>query len=261
MPDPAHSSIPARRDKRHLHHPLLRNTNQLKQTAMTNTTDRTDTEIKNDVLSELKYEPSVKITDIGVLVKDGTVTLNGFATSYGEKWNAVKSAKRVGGVRAIADDIEIKLPESMKRNDGDIATAVANHIELAWAGPTKMIQVTVREGWITLEGEVEWRYQRDAAENAVRYLSGVKGVANAITIKSKVTSALVETAIKEAFRRNALVDADNIEVVTSGNKVILRGKVRNYAELEEAERVAWAAPGVRSVDNHLKVEWSWRFTS
>ena len=225
---------------------------------MTTITGKTDTEIKNDVLSELKYEPSVRVTDIGVLVKDGTVTLNGYATSYAEKWNAVKSAKRVAGVRAIADDIEVKYPESMKRTDGDIAAAAANHIEWSsWSVPPKSVQVTVREGWITLEGQVEWYYQKDAAESAVRHLSGVKGVSNSITIKPTVTAAKVETAIRSAFERTALFDARKVEVETSGNKVTLTGKVRNYAERDEAERVAWAAAGVSSVDNELTVEWSW----
>ena len=164
---------------------------------MLSTTEKTDSEIKNDVLSELKYEPSVKVTDIGVLVKDGSVTLNGFATSYGEKWDAVKVAKRVAGVRAIADDIEVKFPESMRRNDGDIAIAAANNIEwLSWAVPGKTVQVTVREGWITLEGQVEWWYQKEAAENTVRYLSGVKGVSNQIAINPKLSATKVEAAIE-----------------------------------------------------------------
>ena len=225
---------------------------------MSTTTDKSDTEIKNDVLLELKYEPSVKVTDIGVLVKDGTVTLNGFATSYGEKYDAVKTAKRVGGVRAIANDIEVKFPESMKRNDGDIAAAAANNIEwLSWNLPGKNVQITVTDGWVTLEGQVEWWYQKDAAENTVRYISGVKGVSNLITIKSKVTTAKVEAAIRSSFERSALLDAKKIEVETSGSKVTLTGKVRNHAEREEAERVAWAAAGVSTVDNELTVEWSW----
>lgn len=220
------------------------------------TAEKTDSEIKTDVLSELEYEPSIKVSDIGVLVKDGAVTLNGYASSYGDKMDAVRAAKSVAGVRAIADEIEIKLPDSMQQTDGDIAAGVANHIELSWAGPAKDIQVTVRDGWIKLEGQVEWGYQKDAAANAVRYLSGVRGISNSITIKPKVTAAGVETAIQSAFERNALVDAKKIHVETSGNKVTLRGHVRSHAEGGEAERIAWAAPGVSSVDNELIVEWA-----
>ena len=208
------------------------------------------------MLSELEYEPSIKVSDIGVLVKDGVVTLNGYASSYGDKVDAVRAAKSVAGVRAIADEIKIKIPNSMRQTDGDIAAAAANHIELSWAGPAKDIQVTVRDGWITLEGLVEWGYQKGAAANAVRYLSGVKGISNLITIKPKVTAAGVETAIQSAFERNALVDAKKIHVETSGNKVTLRGHVRSHAEGGEAERIAWAAPGVSSVDNELVVEWA-----
>ena len=220
---------------------------------------KSDTELKRDVLAELKYEPSVKVTDIGVLVKDGVVTLNGYATSYGEKWDAASAAKRVAGVKALADDIEVKLPDSQRRTDGDIAAAAANQIQWSTTVPTGAVEVTVREGWITLEGEVEWWYQKNSAETAVQHLAGVKGVTNLIAIKPKLAPAEVETAIRSAFERNALLDAKKIQVETSGNKVVLRGKVRNYAEREEAERAAYAAPGVFSVDNQLKVEWSWGF--
>ncbi|MGA2557222.1 MAG: BON domain-containing protein [Verrucomicrobiota bacterium] len=197
----------------------------------------------------------MKVTDIGVLVKDGAVTLNGFATSYGEKWDAVRAAKRVGGVRAIADDIQVKLPDSRQRTDGDIAAAAAHQLDWSTTIPTGTVEVTVREGWITLEGEVEWWYQRSAAENAVLRLAGVKGVSNLITVKPKLAPAEVATAIKSAFERNALLEANKIQVETSGNKVTLRGKVRTYAEKDEAERAAWAAPGVSWVDDYLKVEW------
>jgi osmotically-inducible protein OsmY len=222
---------------------------------MSTIVNKTDAEIKTDVLSELGYEPSVKATDIGVLVKDGTVTLNGYATNYGEKVGAVRTARRVAGVRAIADDIIVKLPGSLKRNDGDIAAAAANQIE--WTPALKgLVQVTVREGWITLEGHVEWGYQKEYAEEIVHHQSGVKGVSNLILIKAKAAPTSVEMAIKAAFVRNALLDAKKIEVEACENKVILRGEVRNYTEREEAERVAWAAAGVGAVDNQLSVEWS-----
>jgi osmotically-inducible protein OsmY len=209
------------------------------------------------VLSELEYEPSVKATEIGVLVKEGTVTLNGEVPTYFEKWDAVRAAKRVAGVRAIADEIDVKLPDFLRHSDGDIASAAADHISWSSRVPEDSVKVTVREGWITLEGEVEWWYQRDAAENLVRHLRGVKGVTNLVSIKSKAGAMEVENAIKAAFERNALVDANRIQVEASDNKVTLIGKVRNYAERDEAERVAWAAPGVFSVDNKLTVKWSW----
>ncbi len=219
------------------------------------TIKKTDAELKTDVLSELEYEPGVNVTDIGVLVKDGTVTLNGYATSYSEKWEAVRAVKRIAGVKAIADDIKIKLLSPLQHTDGDIAAAAAQHIEWCKLIPTDSIKVTVREGYITLDGEVEWQYQKNSAENVVQYLTGVKGVSNLISIKPKLTATAVETAIKSAFKRNALLDANNVHVETAGGKVTLRGDVRNFAELEEAERVAWAAPGVFSVDNHLTVKW------
>lgn len=222
---------------------------------MNSTIEKTDAELKTDVLSELKYEPSVKITDIGVLVKDGTVTLNGYATSYVEKGEAVRAVKRIAGVKAIADDIEVNLPGSLHRTDGDIAAAAASQIDWSTTIPLGTIDITVREGWITLEGEVEWWQQKIAAGNVVHYLSGVKGMSNLISLKPKLTTTEVEKAIESAFKRNALLDANKVHVETSGNEVILRGNVRNFTELEEAERVAWAAPGVFSVDNQITVKW------
>jgi len=223
---------------------------------------KTDAELKTDVLAELKYEPGVEVTDIGVLVKDGTVTLNGYVTSYGEKWDAVRATKRVAGVNAIADDIEVKLRDSVHHTDGEIAAAAANQINSSSTTiPPEGIQVTVREGRITLEGEVEWWYQKSSAESAIQYLAGVRGVTNLITVKPKLSPANIETDIQSAFKRNALFDAKQIQVEASGNKVFLRGKVRNYGELEEAERVAWAAPGVYSVDNQIQVDCSAGFSA
>lgn len=223
--------------------------------VMLNTFEKTDAELKTDVLCELEYEPGIKVTDIGVLVNNGTVTLNGYANSYSEKLEAVRAVKWIAGVKAIADDIEIKT--SLLHTDGDIAAAAAHQIDWCSLIPNDSIEVTVRDGWITLEGEVEGWYQKNAARNVVQHLLGVKGVSNLVSIKSKPkqTATVIETAIKSAFERNALVDANKIQVETEGGKVILRGNVRNFAELEEAERVAWAAPGVFHVDNQLTVKW------
>ena len=223
--------------------------------VMTNTLNRTDIELRTDVLSELEYEPRVKATDIGVLVQDGTVTLNGYAENYSEKMGAVRAVKRIAGVKAIADDIEIRRP--LVHTDGDIAAAAAQQIEWCSLIPLKSIEVTVRQGWITLSGEVDAWYQKNAARNVVQHLLGVKGVSNLTSIKPGIKPAApeVEAAIQSAFKRNALVDAQQIRVETDGSKVTLSGNVGNFAELEEAERVAWAAPGVFQVDNQLTVKW------
>ena len=215
-----------------------------------------DVDLKNDILSELKYEPGVKTSDIGILVNNGTVTLNGYTSSYWEKANAVRAAKRVVGVNAIADDIKVKLPGSLNQTDGDIAAAAAQQIQWLPTVPNDAVKVTVRDGWITLEGEVEWWYQRNAAENSVHYLMGVKGVSNLISIKPKLSSIEIESDIHAAFKRSALLDADEVTVTTAGNTVTLRGKVRTFAERDEADRAAWAAPGVMLVINELTVRWS-----
>ena len=221
--------------------------------------EKTDSELKTDVLAELRYEPGVNITDIGVLVKEGSVTLTGFASSFGEKWDAVSATKRVAGVRAIADDIVVKLPYSMIRADGDIGASAANQISWCTSIPKGKLNILVRDGWITLEGELELGYYKSQAEEKVKYLPGVKGVTNLITIKSSLSAANVKDSIEEAFERSALLDAEKIHVEISGHNITLRGKVRNYAEHDEAERVAWATSGVWSVNNEIDVKWSWGF--
>ena len=223
---------------------------------MINTFDKTDTEIKTDVLSELKYDPSLKVTEIGVLVTDGIVTLNGYATSFDEKLAAVHAVKRVAGVVAIADDIELHIPDANHRTDGEIAAAAAHKIAWATTIPTGNVQITVRNGWIILEGEVEWWYQKNAAETVMRSISGVRGVSSSISIKPTDKIAAVGMGIEAAIDRNAMLDASKIRVEIVGSKVILHGTVRTLAQREEAERIAWAAQGVFSVEDHLAVKWS-----
>ena len=219
--------------------------------------EKSDEELKVDVLAELEFDPSVKVSDIGVLVKHGTVTLNGYATSYGERFAAVRSAKRVAGVKGIADDIEVKLADSSRRTDGDIAAAAVDQIDWNSTIPKGVAQVTVHDGWITLQGEFEGWHEKDAVESAVKHLEGVKGVTNLITLKSTVAPVDLESVIKVALERNVMLDADKIQVEVSGSGITLLGKVRNYAEREEAEQTAWRAAGVYSVDNQLEVEWFW----
>jgi osmotically-inducible protein OsmY len=222
---------------------------------MINTLDKTDTEIKTDVLSELKYDPSLKVTEIGVLVTDGIVILNGYATSFEEKLAAVHAVKRVAGVVAIADDIELHIPDANHRTDGEIATAAAHKIAWATTIPTGAVEITVRNGWIILEGEVEWWYQKNAAETVMRSISGVHGVSNSISIKSTDKIPAVGMGIEAALNRNAMLDASKIRIEIIGSKVILHGTVRTLAQREEAERIAWAAEGVCSVQDHLAVKW------
>ncbi len=222
---------------------------------MLNVLDKTDTEIKTDVLSELKYDSSLKVTEIGVLVTDGTVTLTGYTTSFDEKLAAVHAVKRVAGVVAIADDIELHIPDANHRTDGEIAAAAAH--KLAWATtiPAGTVQITVRNGWIILEGEVEWWYQKNAAETVMRSISGVHGVSSSIRVQPTDKIPAVGMDIEAAIDRNAMLDASKIRVEIVGSKVILHGTVRTLAQREEAERIAWAAQGVFSVEDHLAVKW------
>jgi osmotically-inducible protein OsmY len=214
---------------------------------------RSDSDIKRDVEDELRFDPDIKSDDIAVAVKNGVVTLTGFVRSYGQKLQAETDAKRVAGVVGVANDIEVRLPEIDQRPDPDIARDVVAALKSQLPYSSENIKTIVKNGWVTLEGNVEWNYQRERAESAVRRLRGVKGVTNSIQLTPRVAPSEIKRKIEEAFRRSAEVDADHITVETNSGEVILRGTVRSWAERREAERAAWAAPGVTRVDNRITI--------
>jgi osmotically-inducible protein OsmY len=214
---------------------------------------KSDTELQNDVEAQLLWQPNVNSAHIGVTAKNGVVTLTGEVEHYAEKGAAEDAAKSVYGVKGIANDIEVQLAGSSKRTDADIAAAALSALKWDYDVPDDKVKVTVRDGWVTLEGTVEWQYQKDAAERCIQYLMGVKGVINSIIIKTKPTPEGIKVKIEDAFKRNADLDARRIGVNTYNGKVTLSGSVSSWSERDAAESAAWAAPGVSSVDDQLVV--------
>jgi len=209
-------------------------------------------------MTELKWEPTIHAAEIGVAVKDGVVTLTGDVDTYSMKWAAERAVKRVLGVKGVAEEIKVSLPDPYKRTDEDIARSATNVLEWNFWVPRDRVKVMVQDGWITLSGEVDFWYQKERAEDAVRHMIGVSGVTNRITIKPPVPTVKafeVKSGIEDALKRNArlLRDADKIRVETSGSKVILHGTVGSWADYEEAEYAAYCAPGVSEVENKLTV--------
>jgi len=214
---------------------------------------KTDKELQRDVLDELAWEPSVDAAEIGISVENGIVILNGVVKSLNEKWTAERVAQQVEGVRAVTDELVIKLPGDSQYSDADIAQAAVNALDWNTSVPRNRVKVLVEHGQVTLQGTVEYHFQKDAAETAVRHLKGVKAVSNSISIKPLASAGDVIQAIKRALHRAAQVDAERISVEAKDGKITLRGSVRSWAEREEAEHAAWAAPGVFEVQNDILV--------
>jgi osmotically-inducible protein OsmY len=214
---------------------------------------KTDFEIRKDVEEELRWDPDIDPTDIAVKVNSGIVALTGFVRSYSDKYEAEVDAKRVAGVHGVANDLEVRLLTATGRPDPELArdavAALKTQLPFSWED----LKVIVKEGWVTLEGELEWNYQRDMAESAMRRLPGIRGISNFTTLKAKVMPREVKHRIIAAFHRSAQIDANRVSVETSDGQITLKGSVRSWAEREEAQRAAWATPGVNRVDNQITV--------
>ncbi|WP_200213957.1 BON domain-containing protein [Micromonospora coerulea] len=222
----------------------------------TATISRTDQDIQTDVLDELTWEPRVRPNEIGVTVTDGVVTLTGWVDSYAKKWAAERAAHRVARVRAVANDLAVRIATSAEKSDPEIATAASRALEWDAFVPIETLDVTVADGWVTLHGQVEWEYQRRAAERAVGRLTGVRGVSNGITVRpatARTDGRDLAERIVDALARNGATEAEGITVRVHGDTIVLAGLVHSVPEREEIERVVWSAPGIREVHNHVTI--------
>ena len=214
---------------------------------------KSDSAIKEDVLDELMWQPDIDETQIGVIVENGVVTLTGIVDSYSKKLAAEKAVKNVKGVKAVADDIEVKYGSAYKKTDKEIAKAVVNALKWNSSVPEDKVTIEVRDGWVYLSGELKWYYQKEAALKSVETLLGVKKVVNNITLKQSIKPTEIKAKITKAFERLADIDAKNVKVDVDGHTVKLKGKVHSYVEKEEAKKTAYAAPGVYKVENEIEL--------
>jgi osmotically-inducible protein OsmY len=214
---------------------------------------KSDSELKRDVEDELKWDPEIDPTDVTIGIRSGVVSLNGFVKSYPQKLEAEDAAKRVAGVAGVANDIEVRLPDLDERPDPDVAVDAVAAVRSRLPFSHDQVKILVKSGWVTLEGTLEWQYQRLGAEDSVRWLKGVKGVTNSIQVKPRLQATEVKRKIEDAFRRHAQIDASGITVETDSDQVVLKGSVGSWEERTEAEHAAWSAPGVRRVDDRLTI--------
>lgn len=213
----------------------------------------TDKQLQDNVQAALDWEPSVDVTEVGVTVEKGVVTLRGDVKSYAERAAAERVTQGVYGVKGIANDLNVRLGPGRERTDSDIALAAVNALKWNADVPADKVTVAVSKGWVTLKGELDWNFQREAAERVVRDLTGVIGVSNQVSVRPRVSVTDVQAKIEAALKRSAEVDARRIHVGAADGKVVLTGNVRSWAEREEARRAAWAAPGVKAVDDRMVV--------
>lgn len=214
---------------------------------------KTNEQLQRDVLDAIKWQPLLQAAEIGVTAKDGVVSLTGIVSSFTKKLEAEKAAKGVLGVKAVVEDIHVKFANDLEKTDLDLANEVLSGMKWNWSVPNDKVKVKVENGWVTLDGAVEWNYQRDAAKNCAADLIGVKGVINNIKVNSLSADLVEQEAIEKALSRSWMIDDHNIQVKVKGNKVVLRGAVESLFEKDEATRLAWNAPGVNEVDNELAV--------